>query len=104
MSGGTGYFVHVAESVEAYVLGIHALSEERRQETLNACLQDLAQDADHFLQRYPLEHESYTFQYEYAFIAGDLVYSFRFIADGSHMAMGIVQVIYVDHESMSLSD
>ncbi len=103
MSGGIGYFIHFAESVEAYVLGIEALAEERRQEVLNACLQDLARDADHFLQRYPLEHESYTFQYEYAFIDGDLVYSFRFIADGSHMEMGIVQVIYVDHETMSRS-
>jgi hypothetical protein len=54
MSGEAGYFVHVAESVEAYIRGIDALSEERRQQILNACLQDLARDADHFLQRYPL--------------------------------------------------
>ena len=100
MSGEAGYLVQVAESVEAHIRGIDALSEERRQEILNACLQDLSQGADHFLQRYPLEHESYTFQYEYAFIDGDLVYSFRFVADGSHMEMGIVQVIYVDHETM----
>ena len=100
MSGGPGYFVHVAASVEAYVRGIEALSEERRRQILNACLQDLARGADHFLQRYPLEHESYTFEYEYALIDGDLVYSFRFVADASHMAMGIIQVIYVDHETM----
>jgi hypothetical protein len=49
MSGGAGYFVHVAESVEAYIRGIDTLSEERRQQTLHACLQDLAQGADHFL-------------------------------------------------------
>lgn len=103
MNGGAGYFVQVAESVEAYIRGIDALTEERRQEILNACLEDLAQGADHFLQRYPLEHESYTFQYDYVFIDSDRVYSFRFIADGSHMAMGIVQVIYVDHETMPLA-
>jgi hypothetical protein len=84
-----GYFVHVAEGVEAYIRGIDALSEARRQEVLNACLQDLAQVSDDFMQRYPLEHESFTFQYKYAMIDGDLIYSFRFVADGSHMAMGI---------------
>src|SRR5436190_7924837 len=103
MSGGTGYFVHVAESVEAYIAGIDALPAARRQELLTACVQDLSRDADQFLHRYPLEHESYTFQYEYAIIDGDLVYSFRLIASGSHMEMGIVQIIYVDHETMSFS-
>jgi hypothetical protein len=99
MSGPPGYFVHVAESVEAYVRGIETLSEEKRQQVLDECLQDLSQRADHFLQRYPLEHESYTFQYEYAFIEGGLIYSFRFIADGSQMAVGVVQVIYVDYDT-----
>ena len=103
MSGGTGYFVHVADSVEVYIHGIDALSEERQQQILNACLQDLARDAEHFQERYPLEHESYTFQYEYALMDGDLIYSFRFVADGSKMEMGIVQVVYVDHETMAFS-
>jgi hypothetical protein len=53
MSGGTGYFVHVAESVEAYIRGMDALPEPRRQQVLEACLQDLAGDADHFLHHYP---------------------------------------------------
>src|ERR1700730_11504337 len=51
----------------------------------------------------PTRSSTNTLQYEYALIDGDLVYSFRFIADGSHMAMGIVQVIYVDHETISFS-
>jgi hypothetical protein len=100
MNGGSGYFVHVAESVEAYVRGIETLSEEKRQQILDESLQDLSRHADHFLQRNPLGHESYTFQYEYALIDGGLIYSFRFIADGSRMASGVVQVIYVDHETM----
>jgi hypothetical protein len=37
-----------------------------------------------------VEHESYTFQYEYALIDGGLIYSFRFIADGSGMPYGVV--------------
>jgi hypothetical protein len=103
MSGGSGYFVQVAESVEAYVRGIDSLPEERRQQVLDESLSDLSQHADHFLRRYPLEHESYRFQYQYALIDGGLIYSFRFIADGSQMTVGVVQVIFVDYETMPLA-
>jgi hypothetical protein len=100
MSGGSGYFVHVAESVEAYVRAIENLPEVKRQQVLDECLRDLSRQAEHFLHRYPLEHESYAFEYQYAFIDGDLIYLFRFIADGSQMAVGVIQVIYVDYETM----
>jgi hypothetical protein len=100
MSGD--YFVHVAESVEAYIRAIDALPAQRRQQVLDWCLDDLGREADHFLRRYPLEHESYSFEYQYAFIEGGLIYSFRFIADGSQMVVGVVQVIYVDYETMAV--
>ncbi len=100
MSGGTGYFVQVAESVEAYIRSLDVLPEERRQQILDACLEDLARNADHFLEHYALGHESYRFEYEYGLIDGGLIYSFRFVADGSQMAVGVVQVIYVDYETM----
>jgi hypothetical protein len=96
------YDVQTAASVGAYLRALEGFSEEGRKLVIDGYLADLAERADHFLQRYPLEHESYKFQYEYALIDGDLIYSFRFIADGSHMAMGVVQVIYVDHETMPL--
>jgi hypothetical protein len=94
------YYVHIAESIEGYVRNIDTLPEVRRQQVLEECLDDLARSADHFLQRYPVEHESYTFEYQYALIDGGLVYSFRFIADGSQMEAGVVQVIYVDYDTM----
>lgn len=104
MSSGSGYYVHVAESVEAYIRGIETLSEARRQLVLDECLADLSRQADHFLLRYPLEHESYSFEYQYAFVDGSLIYSFRFIADGSQMAAGVVQVIFVDYETMPVDE
>lgn len=67
---------------------------------VEGCIVDLATRADHFLERYPLEHESYLFEYEYALSEGDLVYSFRFVVDGSRMAVGVVQVVYVDYETL----
>jgi len=29
-----------------------------------------------------------------------LIYAFRFIADGSQLVVGVVQVIYVDYDTM----
>ncbi len=83
--------------------GIDRLSEQKRQQVLSECVHDLAERADHFLERYPLKHESYTFKYEYALIDGGMIHYFRFIADGSDRQMGVIQVIYVDHEAMPLA-
>jgi hypothetical protein len=94
------YVIQTAERVDAYIHGIEGFSEAGKRQVIDGYLHDLAEHADHFLERYPLEHESYTFEYEYALIDGSLIYSFRFIADGSHMSVGVVQVIYVDHETM----
>jgi hypothetical protein len=96
------YTIQTAESVEAYIHGIEGFSEEGKRQVIEGYLHGLAEHADHFLQRYPLEHESYLFQYEYALIDGNLIYSFRFIANGSHMPVGVVQVIYVDHQTLPL--
>jgi hypothetical protein len=95
------YHVLIAYSVEEYIRGIESLSDEAKRNVVEGCLEDLATRADHFLERYPLQHESYLFEYEFALIEGDLVYSFRFIVDGSRMEMGVVQVVYVDHETLS---
>jgi hypothetical protein len=89
-----------SESVEGYINGIEGLSERAKAELISGYLADLAERADHFLQRSSLRHESYLFEYEYALIDGGLIYSFRFIADGSHLAMGVVQVVYVDYETI----
>jgi hypothetical protein len=94
------YFVHIAATVETYVLGIEQLPDVRRQEILQACLLDLAQNADHFLEQYPVAHEALWFSYEYVFVQNGLIYTFRFVMDGREMSVGVVQVVYVDHETM----
>jgi hypothetical protein len=98
------YFVRIAEDVESYVYSVEALPEKARQEVLDACARDLADRADHFLRQHPLAHESYRFEYEYAFIFQEAgaVYSFRFIADGANIPSGVVAVIYVDHDTIPL--
>lgn len=94
------YIIQTAESVEKYIHGIEGLSEEAKVQIVEGYLRDLGENADHFLERYPLAHESYSFSYEYALIDGGLIYSFRFIAEGSHREAGIVQIIYVNHKTM----
>jgi hypothetical protein len=103
MSGGTGYYVHVAESVEVYVRNVDALPADKRQQVLVESFQELSARANHFLDRYPLEHESYTFQYDYVLLHDGEFYQFRFIVDGSSMEMGVIKVIYVDGDTSLLS-
>jgi hypothetical protein len=103
MTGGAGYFVHVAESVEAYVGNVDTLPDDKRQQVLVESFQELSERANHFLERYPLEHESYTFQYDYVLLHDGVFYQFRFVVDGSSMEMGVIKVIYVDCETSQLS-
>jgi hypothetical protein len=98
------YFIQTADSVESYIRDLQGLSEKGKKLVIDGYLSDLAERADQFLQRYPLTHESYLFQYEHALIDNDIIYSFRFIANGSHMPMGVVQVIYVDHDTMAVPE
>ncbi len=93
------YTIQTDERVEVYIHGVENLSAEGKRQVIAGYLDDLSERAEHFLDRYPLEHESYSFQYEYALIDGALLHSFRFIADGSGMAYGVVRVLYVDHET-----
>jgi hypothetical protein len=97
------YHVQIVEAVESYVAGIEGLSDNGKREIIEGCTVDLQTRADYFHERYPLEHESYRFSYEFSLIDGSLIYSFRFIVDGSQMAVGVVRVIYVDYETLSLS-
>ena len=95
------FHVLIADSVEEYIRSIEGLSAEAKRNVVEGCIVDLATRADQFLERYPLQHESYHFEYDFALLEGDLLYSFRFIVDGSRMEMGVVEVVYVDHEWMS---
>jgi hypothetical protein len=48
------YIVHTAQSVESYIQGIEGLSVEGKRQVFEGYLQDLAERAEHFLERYPL--------------------------------------------------
>lgn len=92
------YFVHTVEDVVAYLRDFPGISEAARQALVNGYLTDLSERAEHFLERDPLEHESLRFWYEFSFIDGQRCYTFRFVADGSELASGVVLVLYVEHE------
>lgn len=92
--------VMFAASVEEYLAAIEGLSDEGKRTVIQGCETDLATRPEHFQERYPLGHESYRFEYEFALVEGSRGYSFRFIVDGSQMAVGVIQVIYVDYETI----
>jgi hypothetical protein len=48
------YLIQTAASVEAYIHGIEGFSEAGKRQVINGYLHDLAEHADHFLERYPL--------------------------------------------------
>jgi hypothetical protein len=96
------YYVETVESIDAYIRAVEGFSEKGQAEVIEGYLADLAQRADHFLAVFPLEHESYHFRYEYALFDSGLIYSFRFVVDGSRMEMGVVRVVYVEHETITL--
>jgi hypothetical protein len=47
----------------------------------------------------PLGHESLHFRYDYVLLQGGALHELNFIIDGTHMAMGVVRVIYVEYSS-----
>ena len=96
------YLIQTTQSVEDYIDAIAALSESGKQALIAGYVNDLAEHADQFLARYALEHESFLFEYDYALVDGGIIYSFRFIVDGTNMPVGVLQVIYVDYETIPL--
>jgi hypothetical protein len=93
------YDVQTAENVENALRDYPGISEASREALINGYLTDLANDADHYLERYPTGHESLLFHYEFSFLDGGQCHSFTFLVDGSEMASGVVTVLWVDWET-----
>ena len=49
-----------------------------------------------FLALYPLAHESLCLRYDYPHVTQQAIYTFNFVVDASHQAMGVVRDAYVE--------
>jgi hypothetical protein len=99
---GAGRFVRIAENVDRCIQGIDSLPADLRKTVIEECVKDLSQRADHFAAKHPLGHEPHFFVYEFALLHDGVLHSFDFCASSEHFEMGVVDVVYVSHESIDL--
>ena len=93
------YFVETSPAVLDYLTAAEGISDEGRAAVVDGYIEELGRDADRFLALYPLAHESFHFRYDYAHPDAGVLYNFDFIVDGSHMEVGVVRVVYVEHSA-----
>jgi hypothetical protein len=97
------YFVETAPAVLDYIAAVDGLSDDGRAAVVDGYIDELGRDADRFLTLYPLGPESLHFRYDYPHPDGGVLYSFDFVVDGTHMAAGVVRVVYVEHTTRPIS-
>jgi hypothetical protein len=97
-----GYYIEFVESVLEYLQGIDGLTDEQRAEILEAVTDELSRDADRFHSLYPLSHESLCFRYNYPHPTEKMIYDFDFIVSASHRAMSVMQVVYIECDTIPI--
>jgi hypothetical protein len=90
------YDIEFVTLVLDYLGRIEGLTDEDRAAIVDAVIEELSRDADHFFALYPLAHESYCFLYDYPHVTDQAIYDFDFVVDAAHREMGVMQVVYVE--------
>ena len=89
------YDVVFEPGVTDYIAAV-ALPPDDQAAVLRGVVAELSEDADKFLIKSPLAHESLCFRYDYAHPTYETMYAFDFIVDASHSEMGVVRVVFVE--------
>jgi hypothetical protein len=89
------YHVEIRPAVVDYIATV-ALSATDQKAVLQGVIAELSQDADYFLARYPLAHESLHFRYDYIHPTYETLFTFEFIVDASAHEMGVICVTFVE--------
>jgi hypothetical protein len=90
------YHVEFVDPVREYLERAEGLTDADRAAVVDGVIEELSRDADRFLALRPLAHESLCFRYDYPHPTERAIYTFDFVVDASHRAMGVVQVVYVE--------
>jgi hypothetical protein len=92
------YFVEVPPAVRDYLLDPDRFPPAVGQAVLDGAIAELADNADYFLRKRPVAHESYIFGYDYAVLdeTTGVLYQLDFKCDGAAMPQGVVRIVYVD--------
>src|SRR5438045_979440 len=92
------YYVAISPRVEDYINSIEELSDAGRADLIDGIIDELGRGADEFLRKHQLGPESLHFRYDYVQPDGRTLFIFEFVVDGTHMASGVVTVVYADCE------
>lgn len=99
-----GYAVEFAPLVRQLLASAEDLTDDDRNAVLDGVTEELGRDADYFLARSPLGHESLHFRYDYAHPTWETLFVFDFIVDASNRAVGVVTVVYGECRTESMTD
>ncbi len=66
--------------------------------------QSRREDADKFLDKYPLGHESLSFRYDYFHTTYETLFNFDFVVDASAREMGVITVVFVECTTEPMRD
>lgn len=91
-----GYAVAFTDLVSDYIAAFPELTDDDRAAVVSGVRDELSRDADVFLASRPLAHESLHFRYDYPHPTRHTLFTFDFIVDASHRAVGVVRVVYVE--------
>ena len=94
------YFVQTLPALEAYFASFTDLHPDLLLEMLDDVERALADNADFYLERFPVAHESTRFEYDTTILHGDRLHIFRFLVDATERASGVVRIVYADNEAI----
>lgn len=91
-----GYAVEFLQPIRDYIANIAGLTDGDRATIIDGVIAELSENADYFLNKYPLSHESLRFRYDYFHPTYETLFNFEFIVDASAREMGVMRVVYVE--------
>jgi hypothetical protein len=90
------YDVELGTALRAYIAAVPGLTDADRAAVIDGVIEELSRNADYFLARYPLAHESLHFRYDYPHPTTHTLFNFDFVVDASARGAGVVRVVYVE--------
>jgi hypothetical protein len=90
------YDVELGVGLRAYIAAVPGLTDADRAAVIDGVIEELAHNADHFLELRPLAHESLHFRYDYPHPTTHTLFNFDFVVDASHRGVGVVSVVFVE--------
>jgi hypothetical protein len=97
------YSVQTMPLVRDYLRSLPGLSREARLRLFVGYFDLVANHADEHLAQSPLTPGSSCFRFDYHLLDGETAHSFVFVVEAAAARYGVMQVVYVEHSTGSIS-